>query len=127
MNYNQGLASTQYQNAFNNFNTQQNNIFNRLSAIASLGQNAAGNLGNSGTQLGTGIAQAQAGAAGSIAGGIVGATNSLGGAATNGLALNYLLNNGSGTDTSMFNYTSDSGGVGSQYAPAGGLVPIPEG
>lgn len=78
MNYNQGLAASNYSNYFNQFQTQQNNIFNRLSGIASLGQNAAGNLGNAGTQLGTGIAQAQAGAAGSIAGGISGATNNIG-------------------------------------------------
>jgi hypothetical protein len=78
MSFNQGLASTQYQNAFNNFQTQQNNIFNRLSGIASLGQNAAGNLGNAGSQLGTGIAQAQAAAGGSIGSGVSGAANSLG-------------------------------------------------
>lgn len=78
MTFNQGLAASNYNNYFNQFQTQQNNIFNRLNGIASLGQNAAGNLGNAGTTLGTGIAQAQAGAAGSIAGGIVGATNSIG-------------------------------------------------
>lgn len=89
MSFNQGTAASNYQNYFNQFQTQQNNIFNRLSGIASIGQNAAGNLGNAGTQLGTGIAQAQAGAAGSIAGGIVGATNS----ASTGLGLNYLLAN----------------------------------
>jgi len=118
MNYNQGLASTQYQNAFNNFNTQQNNIFNRLSGIASLGQNAAGNLGNAGTQLGTGIAQAQAAATGSIAGGIVGATNS----ASNGLALNYLLNGnngygitGGGGTVSNPGYSNEGGGYQRTY------------
>lgn len=89
MNYNQGLASQTYQAGFNNFNTSQTNIFNRLNSIAQLGQNAAGNLGNAGTSLGTGIAQAQAAAGGSLAGGIVGATNS----ASSGLALNYLMNN----------------------------------
>lgn len=78
MSFNQGLAASNYQNYFNQFQTQQNNIFNRLSGIAGLGQNAAGNLGNQGAQLGTGIAQAQAAAAGSIAGGISGATNNIG-------------------------------------------------
>lgn len=92
MSFNQGLASQTYQAGFNNFQTQQTNIFNRLNAIAGLGQNAAGNLGNAGTQLGTGIAQAQAAAGGSIAGGIAGAANSAG----SGLALNYLMNNGGG-------------------------------
>ena len=62
MSFNQGMASTGYQNAFNRFTTQQNNIFSRLSAIAGLGQNAATQVGTSGTQLGTGMAQAQAAA-----------------------------------------------------------------
>jgi hypothetical protein len=88
--FNQGLAQSYYGNYFNQFQTQQNNIFDRLSQIASLGQNAAGNLGNAGTQLGAGIAQAQAAAGGSIAAGIVGATNSLSGSA---VPLAYLLGN----------------------------------
>ena len=61
MGFNQGMASTGYQNAFNRYTTQQNNIFARLSGIAGMGQNAASNVGTAGTQLGTGIAQAQAG------------------------------------------------------------------
>lgn len=88
MTFNQGLAASNYNSYFNQFQTQQNNIFNRLSGIASLGQNAASNVGNAGTTLGTGIAQAQAGAAGSIAGGVVGASNSIG----NSAALASLMN-----------------------------------
>jgi hypothetical protein len=95
MSFNQGLASTQYQNSFNNFQSQQNNIFSRLSSIAGLGQNAAGNLGNQGAQLGTGIAQAQAAATGSIAGGISGATNNVG----QSILLSQLLNNPSSAGT----------------------------
>lgn len=78
MSFNQGLAASNYSNYFNQFQTQQNNIFNRLSNIAAMGQNAAGNLGTAGANLGSGIAQAQAAAAGSIAGGITGATNNIG-------------------------------------------------
>jgi hypothetical protein len=92
MSFNQNMASTGYQNAFNRFTTQQNNVFGRLSGIAGLGQNAASNTGTAGTTLGTGIAQAQAAAAGSQAGGIVGATNAIGGAAS---SLPYLLGNNS--------------------------------
>jgi hypothetical protein len=97
MGFNQGLAASNYSNYFNQFQTQQNNIFNRLQGIASMGQNAAGNLGTAGTQLGTGIAQAQAGAAGSIAGGIAGASNSIG----QGVLMSGLMNSnqGSGVDT----------------------------
>jgi hypothetical protein len=83
-----GTANQYYGQYFNQFQTQQNNIFSRLSGIAGLGQNAASNVGTSGTQLGTGIAQAQAAAAGSTAGGIVGATNSLGSSA---VPLAYLM------------------------------------
>jgi hypothetical protein len=89
MAFNQGMAATGYQNAFNRFQTTNQNIFNRLSAIAGLGQNAASNVGTAGTQLGGGIAGAQAAAAGSQAGGIVGATSALGGSA---VPLAYLLN-----------------------------------
>lgn len=90
MSFNQGLASTTYQNQFANYQTQQNNIFNRLSSIASLGQNAAGNLGNNGAQLGTGMAQSTAAAGAASAGGTVGATNALSGSANTLAGLMYL-------------------------------------
>jgi hypothetical protein len=67
-----------------------------LSSIASLGQNAAGNVGNNGAQLGTGIAQAQAGAAASQAGGIVGATNAIGSVPLQALYANQMWSGGTG-------------------------------
>jgi hypothetical protein len=88
MGFNQGMAATGYQNAFNRFQSTNSAIFQRLFGIAGLGQNAASQVGTSGTQLGTGIAGAQAGAAASQAGGIVGGTNALGGAA---VPLAYLM------------------------------------
>lgn len=95
--FNQGLASSNYSNYFDQSQTQQNNIFNRLSGVASLGQNAAGNLGNSGAQLGTGVAQAQAAAGAATAGGIAGATNSIGNSAsTYGLISALSAGNSSG-------------------------------
>lgn len=97
--FNQGLAQTYYGNYFNQFQQQQNNIFDRLSHIASLGQNAAGNLGNSGAQLGTGVAQAQAAGAAAQAAGTVGATNAITGAinnASSSIPLAVLMANGAG-------------------------------
>jgi hypothetical protein len=88
MGFNQSMAATGYQNAYNRWQTTNQNIFQRLSTIAGIGQNAAANVGSSGTMLGTGIAGAQAGAAASQAGGIVGATNALG---SSGVPLAYLL------------------------------------
>lgn len=118
MGFNQGLAASNYSNYFNQFQTQQNNIFNRLSGIASMGQNAAGNLGNTGAQLGTGIAQAQAAAAGSIAGGISGASNNIG----QSILLSNLMNNPStgGNTAYLGNYANQQ----TQYAE--GSLPSPE-
>jgi hypothetical protein len=110
MSFNQGTAASNYSNYFNQFQTQQNNIFSRLSAIAGLGQNAAGNLGNAGTQLGTGIAQAQAAAGASIAGGIVGASNSL-----SSVPLAYLLANGSGLGGASTSVSYDPSAALSQW------------
>lgn len=109
-NYSTGNAEQYYNNYFNqaqsayntNFNTQQTqqqNIFSRLSGIAGLGQNAASNTGTAGTALGTGAAQATAAAGGAQAAGTVGAANALGGAASsagNGYALSSILNANSG-------------------------------
>jgi hypothetical protein len=76
-------AQSQYTTNLNAQQTQQNNIFSRLSTIAGLGQNAAGNLGNTGAQLATGVAQATAGAGASEAAGTVGAANALGSSVSN--------------------------------------------
>jgi hypothetical protein len=78
--YSQGLASTEYGNAFNRFQTERGNIYNTLANIAGMGQNAvntgvqasqatAGNLG----QLAVGGGQAQAA-------GTIGAANAYGNA-----------------------------------------------
>lgn len=92
-------AQSQYSTNFNAQQTQQNNIFSRLSAIAGLGQNAASNTGNAGAQLGIGAAGATAGAGASQAAGTVGASNALSGAiggAGNAFALNSILSNNGG-------------------------------
>jgi len=108
--YNQ--AATTYNTNLNSLTSQQNNIFNRLSSIAGLGQSAASNVGNSGTQLGTGIAQSTAAAGASEAAGTVGVSNAVGSAASgasNGYALSSILNNNSASGTaagSEFNGTA---------------------
>lgn len=123
MSFNQGLAGTNYQNYFDQFQTQQNNIFNRLSSIAGLGQSAGAQVANSGTQLGTGIAQAQAGAAASQAGGIVGATNSLSGSANTLAGLIYAGGVGSGSAQTAASFAN-----GSTYtSPDGYTVNLPGG
>jgi len=90
MTFNQGLASTGYQNAYNRWLTTNNAIFGRLSGIAGLGANVATGVGTQGVTLGTGIAQAQAAQGGAAAGGTVGAANALG---NSSIPLAYLMSN----------------------------------
>ncbi len=92
-NFNVGTANQYYGQYFNQFQTQQNNIFNRLSQIAGIGQGAASGVSNNVSALGQGIAGAQAGAAASTAGGIVGATNAVGNSAST-VGLYNLINGG---------------------------------
>lgn len=109
MDFNQNLAQTYYGNYFNQYQTQQQNIFNRLSQIAGLGQSAATQVGNAGTSLGTGIAQAQAAQAGSLAAGTVGATNSIGNAASLYALMNQNPQKWSSYDPGGVNTSSDPG------------------
>jgi hypothetical protein len=50
--YTQDYAGGAYQNAFNNFNTQRQNIYGNLSNMANLGSTSAGQLANLGSSLG---------------------------------------------------------------------------
>lgn len=72
--YGQDMASQEYQNAYNRFNADQTNRYNRLSNIVGLGQNAAAQQGNAGAQTAQAVANntmagANAQAAGQIAAG----------------------------------------------------------
>ncbi|MCA8018070.1 hypothetical protein [Burkholderia metallica] len=73
--FNQAL--NQYTTNFNTQQTSQNNIFNRLSSLAGLGQNAAAQTGNTGAQIGNGIAQSTAATGAANAAGTVGIANGL--------------------------------------------------
>lgn len=91
--YGQDMASQEYQNAYNRFNADQTNRYNRLSNIVGLGQNAAAQQGNAGMQTAQAVANntmsgANAQAAGQIAAGnktannfgaLLGAGTSIGG------------------------------------------------
>jgi hypothetical protein len=111
--YSQGLASQEYGNAFNRFQTQRSNIYNTLASIANLGQTSLGQTTAAGTQaagnIGTNIANAGA----AQAGGIVGSANALGGGIA-GAGQSYMLSQILGNK-----YPSISGGVS---MPSGGAV-----
>lgn len=46
--YSQGVASDEYQNAYNRFNNDRSQRFNRLSSLAGIGQTASNQLGQAG-------------------------------------------------------------------------------
>lgn len=74
LNYGQDAASQEYGNAYNRFNADQTNQYNRLSNLVGLGQNAAAQQGNAGMQTAQAVANntmagANAQAAGTIAAG----------------------------------------------------------
>jgi hypothetical protein len=90
IDYGQGEASQEYGNAFNRFQTQQGNIFQRLSSIASLGQNAAANVGNQGVATGGNIGANIVGAGNAMAAGQVGSANAWSNATSSLASLGYM-------------------------------------
>ena len=78
--YAQNYASNAYQNAFANYNTNQTNIFNRLSSIAGLGQTANGQSAQAGLGYAGNIGSAQLASGASQAAGIMGTGNAISGA-----------------------------------------------
>jgi hypothetical protein len=93
--YNQNMANTSFNNAFNQYQTQQSNIYSRLAGIANLGQSAASQQAQSGTALAGQAAQSATNVGTALAGGTVGATNALGGGVSNLGTLLALQNSGS--------------------------------
>jgi len=94
MRYGQGLANTTYQDAYNRYNTDQSNLYNRLAGIAGTGQTAATTLGDAGANYAANVGNtltvgASAQAASRIAGanartsGYMGAANAITGGINN--------------------------------------------
>lgn len=88
--YGQNMASQEYQNAFNRYQTEWQNKLNPLQSMAGLGQTTAAQLGNTGMTAMTNVGNNLQGAANARASGYVGATNSLNNAM--GQYLNYSQN-----------------------------------
>jgi len=78
--YNQNLANTAFNNAFNQYNTQQSNTYNRLAGLTQIGSSAAANLGAQGTQLAGNQASLAASQGAAQAAGQVGVANAISGA-----------------------------------------------
>lgn len=75
LNYGQEAASQEYGNAYNRFNADQTNQYNRLANLVGVGQNSAAQTGNAGLQTGQAIANNTMGAANALAAGSVASGN----------------------------------------------------
>lgn len=118
--YNQSAANTSFNNAFNQYQTQQGNIFSRLSGIAGLGQSSANNTGQQGTTLAGQAAQSATNIGTAQAGGIVGSANAISGGINS--AAPWLAYGGGGSsvpDLSVPGSGVSTGGTisGGQYWP----------
>ncbi len=98
--YATGLASGTFQTQFGNYLAQNQQIYNMLTGVAGMGQNAATNVGTIGAQATTQANALATGGAAATGAGLVGGANALasglsgaGSAASNG-ALMYALNSG---------------------------------
>jgi len=127
MSFNQQYANNSYNSAFQNYQTQQNNIFNRLNSIADLGSNAGSNSATGASNFSSSIGNTTSSIGASQAAGTVGAANALTGGLSSGAnafygqnALNQILNQGSTQPYNPGGGTIDLGGNQSGYIINGG-------
>ena len=94
----QESASQEYSNAYNRFNADQTNRYNRLSNLVGIGQNAAAQVGNAGAQTSQAIANNTMAGANSIAAGQVASANNWANTANNlgSMATSYAMMKNSG-------------------------------
>ena len=87
--YGQGMGSQEYMNAYNRYNTDQSNLYNRLAGISGTGLQAGSALAGVGTNVANQISNAQLGIGNAMSAGQIGSAN----AYTN--MFNTLANQGS--------------------------------
>ena len=88
--FSQGLASNEFMNAYNMYNTNMSNIWNRLYSLSGTGQNAAAQTGAFGATMANNVGNNLVGAGNAQASGMVGAANALSGGVGNAVN-NYML------------------------------------
>jgi len=86
----QNYAQNAYQQAYNNYNSNQTNIYNRLSNLAGLGQTANQSTANAGQNAVNASSNYLTSGAAAQAAGTVGSANALNAGGQNALGWNYL-------------------------------------
>jgi hypothetical protein len=88
--FGQNLASDEYTNAFNRYQTERNARLNPLQSLAGVGQTASQQIGQAGQTMASNVGEAMQSGAAARASGYVGGSNALTGALNTGL--NYYQN-----------------------------------
>lgn len=102
IDYNQNSANTAFNNAFNQYQAQQGNIYSRLAGVASLGENAGVNVGQQGTALAGSAAQSVTNAGTAAAAGQIGSANAWSSALTNSAPWFASMANNNGGNTAVW-------------------------
>lgn len=112
--FNQDYATGEFTNAFNRFNVNQGNQFNRLASISGVGQTAANQIGNQGIQTGNMIGNNMMAAGNARASGYVGGANAINNSISQGIGiynqnrmLDILRGGGGGGTSGSRPYQSD--------------------
>lgn len=117
--YNQDYSSGEYQNAYNRFNNDKTQRFNRLASVAGVGQTATRDVAQQGAQTASNVAQNQIGAGNAQASSYVGQGNAISGAAKtlgNFAMSNYYMNSMPAVPSYGAPTVGGWGSTGSTYA-----------
>lgn len=97
--YSQGMAATGYNDAFNRFQTSNQNTYNRLAGLLQVGENAAAQTGTVGANLAGSTANSVLSQGNAAASGIMGGANAISGGINSGLGyyqMSQMMGGGSG-------------------------------
>ena len=129
--FGQDLASQEYQNAFNRYQSERTARLAPLQSLAGVGQTSAQTIGQAGQTMASNVGEMMTGGAAARASGYVGGANALTGALNTGL--NYyqnqqMMNRLMPSTPSGFNYTPGmGGGYGYTYQNPSAVGPFPQG
>ena len=125
--FGQDLASQEYTNAFNRYQTERNARLNPLQSLAGVGQTASQQICQAGQTMASNVGDLMTGGAAARASGYVGQANALSGALNTGL--NYYQNQQLMNKMSTpqgFNYNSGANGYNYTYQNPSAVGPFPQ-
>ena len=116
--YGQNLASDEYQNAFNRYQTNRGSVYGMLSGQQGVGQTATNALGAAGQNYATNAGEAYMGAGNARASGYIGQANAIGqgvGGLSNMYMTNQMLNRFAPSAGASLDYYTPTLGPGQGY------------